>query len=77
MLTTSQVSAQEALVPTLRCCKTLNELRDPYHRTNVGLVISPKTIKSNNCLMVILSYTCGREDVKKVNEYNRLCRRAR
>ena len=31
---------------------------------------------SNNCFMLILSYTCGREDAKKKNEYNRLCKRA-
>ena len=40
------------------------------------LLIAPLAVPSNNCIMLILSYTCGREDSKKKYEYNRLCKRA-
>lgn len=40
------------------------------------MVIAPYTIPSNNCLLLILSYTCGKEEAIVSQEYNRLCRRA-
>ena len=40
------------------------------------MIIAPYTIPSNNCLLLILSYTCGKEEAIVSHEYNRLCRRA-
>ena len=40
------------------------------------LLVAPKAVPSNNCMMLILSYTCGRKDATKRYEYNRLCKRA-
>lgn len=40
------------------------------------LIMAPFTIPSNNCLILILSYTCGKEEAILTHEYNLLCRRA-
>ena len=45
--------------------------------TTAKRIIAPRTIPSNNCLIMILSYTCGREEAQRDCEYNRLCQRAR
>ena len=44
--------------------------------TTIRLLVAPLTIPSNNCIMLILSYTCGREDATKKHEFNRICKRA-
>lgn len=41
------------------------------------LNMAPLTIPSNHCLLVILSYTCGRSEAVSKSQYNRLCCRAR
>ena len=45
--------------------------------TRNKLVIAPLTIPSNICLILILSYTCGKEEAVPQCQYNRLCMRAR
>lgn len=44
--------------------------------TKCKLSMAPHTIPSNHCLLVILSFTCGRSEAIARCEYNRLCRRA-
>ena len=68
MLTTSKSTLSQA--------NPFFGLVNPASSTN-SKIIAPKTVPSNHCIFLILSYTCGRKEVKRQYDYNLLCRRAK